>query len=209
MTIRLCINPHLIPFLHKTKPIISNHIQIKYSLTQSLTLLHIPLHTTSKLFIPLQHILTLYFQHMWNCLNSKEAPLISTIEFKLNTSQPSIQSLLSMSPHVLDPSHWSQTKIISTIDLSFPPKQSIFLWNITSWSKHKASFDPSHLFQINTSQPSIFNTCQIIWKPREAPFDPSHPIQTISSQPSISFFPSKHWNIPWHILSLFSMPCEE
>lgn len=140
--------------------------------------------------------------------------LISTIEFKLNSSQPSIQSPLSMPPHVIDLSHWIQTKTISTIDLTFPPKQrrlhlisSIHFkqthlnppftlspqakhipWNILL-NPNLSMFDVNHSFQVNSSQPSTFHTCQIVWKPREAPFDPNHPIQTISSQPFISFFP--------------------
>lgn len=136
------------------------------------------------------------------------APLILAIEFKSNTSQPSIQSLFPIPPHVLDLNHWIQTKTISTIDFPFPPSKAYSL-GISFLKPNLGMFDPSHPFQIRSSQPSTFTICQIVWKPREVPFDPSHPIQTISSQPSISFFPPKHWNIPWHILSLFSMLCEE
>jgi hypothetical protein len=140
--------------------------------------------------------------------------LISTIEFKLNSSQPSIQSLFPIPPHVIDLSHWIQTKTIPTIDPTFPPKQrslplisSIhFKWNhlnppflLSPQAKHipwNILFNPnlgildlSHPFLMRSSHPSTFTTCQIVWKPREAPFDPSHPIHTISSQPSITFSP--------------------
>ena len=65
MTIRLCLNPLLNLIFTKDK---CHHIQIIYSLTQSLTLLHIPLHN------PTHSLHTLHLNH----------------PFPYNTSQPSI-----------------------------------------------------------------------------------------------------------------------
>jgi hypothetical protein len=109
MTIRLLLNLLLISFLQKTNTTIFNHIQIIYSLTQSLTLLHIPLHN------PTHSLHTLHLNHPFPYITSQPSifntwelfefqmrlHLIQAIQFKLKPSQPSIL-FLPPPPHDLE-----------------------------------------------------------------------------------------------------------
>jgi hypothetical protein len=67
---------------------------------------------------------------------------ISTIHLISSPPPPMIWNIplaysffLSILSHVFDLHHLFQTKTISTIESPFPPKESIFLWNIPSQSK--------------------------------------------------------------------------
>ena len=136
MTIRLCPNPllNLISTKDKCHHIQSylNHIfsyTISYTLTYSLT------HSTSQPSIPLQHILTLQFQHMGIVWIPKRLHQIQAIQFKLEHIS-TIHSPSSPFHHMcLIQAINFKPKPSQPLIHSFPPKQSIFLWNIPSQSK--------------------------------------------------------------------------